>query len=158
MWKSLRTCLVPIPGAKNPLGLSGGQSPPPSGLTLCLGPRSACTRCVASARTLASVSLSVTGGRWDVGEGVPPPPEAWKCTLWRSHLCPPNFTGCVTSIHKKGEGNSFFKQNGIRCVIWLKKNISGNGWSSARGSAVGGGDRSSGLKTPDKCVVIKHNH
>lgn len=34
-----------------------------------------------------------------------------------------NFTGCVTSRHEKGEGSSFFKQNGIRCVIWLKKYI-----------------------------------
>lgn len=35
----------------------------------------------------------------------------------------PSFTGSVTSRHEKREGSSFFKQNGIRCGILLKKYI-----------------------------------
>lgn len=53
----------------------------------------------------------------------------------------PNFTGCVTSRHEKGEGSSFFKQNGIRCGIWLKKYISGSGLSFAPVNRVGEGWR-----------------
>lgn len=51
----------------------------------------------------------------------------------------PDSTGCVTSRHEKGEGSSFFKQNGIRCGIWFKKiYISGNGLGFAPVNRVGG--------------------
>lgn len=63
----------------------------------------------------------------------------------------PNFTGCVTSRHEKGEGSSFFKQNGIRCGIWFKK-IYFWQWLElcSREHSGGGveGTGSSGLKNP----------
>lgn len=113
---------------------------PDSGLTppsLGAGPPLAITYHVTFSSPPASVSSSVTGAKHPLPCGVPPPQRPGN-EPHGGPVCPPNFTGCVTSRHEEGEGSSFFKQNGIRCVIWLKKYISGHGLSFARESTAWG--------------------